>query len=410
MTAQLTIGIIGAGPAGMMAALEASRRGARVLLFDTNPMVGRKLLVTGNGRCNITNVHAAPGRYACADPAFLEAAFGICGHRETVARLHELAIPTYCLPDGWCYPVSDSAAAVRQTFEAALDLAGVEVRLQTKISDLRAEGGRIVLTVGGGPNTLAVDRAIVATGGMAYPALGSKGDFFSILERLGHTVAPIRPALAPIEADVRAFHKLQGVRLDVGLSLIEGNRALGATVGNLMFTQSGFSGPAPMDLSHLVSARPGTDLTLSIDLLACTRDTLLDLIARKRSEPVPVSVILSSVMPPKIPPVVLPMAGLAADARLSGLSDAELQRLLDLLGHLTARVKGTGGFKAAQVSSGGVPVTEVDPRTMASRIVPGLHFAGEVLDVIGPCGGYSLQWAWTSGVVAGMGVAEGNLT
>lgn len=404
--ARMHIGVIGAGPAGIMAALEAARHGARVTVFDTNAVVGRKILVTGNGRCNITNVHAAPEKYACSAPEFLRVVLSRFGHAETVARLHDLGIPIYSTPDGWCYPLSESAANVAEALAAALDLAGVEVRLQTKIADIRPERRGIALTIGGGPHAQTFDRVIVACGGKAYPALGSRGDLFPVLEALGHRVAPIRPALAPLTADVRRFHKLQGVRLDVALTLYEGDRVIGRTVGNLMFTQYGFSGPAAMDLSHLVSARTGARLTLEINLLPHTRAALEDLLARKRREPFPVRVALGAVLPEKIPPFVMAVAGVRSDANLSDLSEAERARLMETLTSLTARVTGTRGFDFAQVSTGGVPLGEVDPATMASRIVPRLYFAGEVLDVVGPCGGYNLQWAWTSGAIAGAGAAE----
>lgn len=400
------IGIVGAGPAGIMAALEAARLGARVTLFDTNDVVGRKILVTGNGRCNITNVHAAPEKYVCADREFLRAAFARFGHAETVARLREIGVLTFAMPDGWCYPLSESAATVAETLAAALDAAGVELRLQTRVAGIGADKRGIALSIGGGPHGETFDRVVVACGGKAYPALGSTGSLFPALERLGHTVAPIHPALAPLAADVKRLHRLQGARLDVGVTLREGNRILGETAGNLMFTQTGFSGPAAMDLSHLVSARPGADLTLSIDLLHFHRAALEDLVARKRKDAVPVRVILGAVLPDKVPPVALSLAKLSSAARMSDLSDAEWARLMDILGHLTAKVTGTRGFQFAQVSTGGIPVSEVDPATMASRRVPGLHFAGEVMDVIGPCGGYNLQWAWTSGAIAGAGAAH----
>ena len=406
MSGRPHIGIAGAGPAGIMAALEASRLGARVTLFDTNAVVGRKILVTGNGRCNITNACAAPEKYVCADREFLRAAFDRFGHAQTVARLHELGVLTYATPDGWCYPLSESAATVAETLAAALDAAGVELRLQTSIAGIRADKGGIALSIGGGPHVETFDRVVVACGGKAYPALGSTGSLFPALERLGHTIAPIHPALAPLTADVKRFHKLQGVRLDAGLTLSEGERVLGRAAGNVMFTQTGFSGPAAMDLSHLVSARPGADLTLSIDLLHFHRAALEDLIARKRRDAMPVRAILGAVLPEKIPPVALGLAKISSDARMSDVSDAERARVMDTLTHLTAKVTGTRGFQFAQVSTGGIPVSEVDPQTMASRIVPGLHFAGEVMDVIGPCGGYNLQWAWTSGAVAGAGATN----
>ncbi|MBC7254903.1 MAG: aminoacetone oxidase family FAD-binding enzyme [Chloroflexi bacterium] len=408
------IAIVGAGPAGIFAALAARERGARVSLLDTNETVGRKLLVTGNGRCNITNVHASAERYVCADRAFVATALGLFGHPQTVARLRDLAILTYATPDGWCYPLSESAATVVAAFEAALRLAGVEIHLKTKVSDLAPVGGKWQLTIGGGPHKMEADRVIVSSGGKAYPALGSKGELFPVLERLGHHIEPVYPALVPLTAQMRTFHKLQGVRLDAGLRLYEGDRLLGEAVGNLLFTSTGLSGPAAMDLSHLVSTRPEAArqgaLRVEIDLLAYHRGALEDLIARQRQRPVPLAVILGAVLPAKVPPFLLEMAGLSPEATLAATPKDRLEHLLYLAGHLSTQVTGTRGLQFAQVSTGGVNVREVDPRTMASRLWPGLYFAGEVLDVIGPCGGFNLQWAFTSGALAGAAAAEEDRT
>jgi predicted Rossmann fold flavoprotein len=408
------VGIIGAGPTGMMAALEAAKRGTRVLLFDSNPMVGRKLLVTGNGRCNLTNANVAADRYTCADPAFLEQALAKFGHEHLIAALRELGIPTYATHDGWCYPLSNSAATVVDTFAVALKLAGVEVHLRHKITHIRRSKGKFALEadVPDGARTYTVERVVVAAGGKAHPALGSKGECFPLLEELGHTVVPVYPALVPIRAEVKQFHKLQGVRLDVGLALYQGDKKLGETVGNLLFTQFGFSGPASMDLSHLVSTHLGSghegpSLRLTLNLIPYHLKELRQLVARRRAEPIPVRVVLGAVLPVKIPPVFLPLAGLSPDVRLNQISNRDLEKLLDLLTGISVKVKGTRSFKFSQLSTGGVPVTEVIPSTMASRRVKGLYLAGEVLDVVGPCGGYNLQYAFTSGAIAGMAAGGG---
>lgn len=403
MSGALRIGIVGAGPAGIMAALEAARLGAQVLLFDTNDIVGRKLLVTGNGRCNISNTNVHARRYTCADPHFVEALLASFRHHETITYLHDLGIPTYATSDGWCYPLSNSAASVAAILAAALETAGVVLHLKTKISDVIPTHHGFTLVAGGPDHTYSVDRVIVATGGKAYPALGSKGTFFPVLQRLGHTIAPIYPALVPLNADMRALHKLQGVRLDVRLTLLEQGVPLGSAVGNMMFTQSGLSGPAAMDLSHLVSTRPGHPLTAWVDLLPYSRDVLVEILRRKRSQPWPLTAALNAVLPAKMPPAMIALAGLPQDVRLDELDQKALDKLLYLLAHLEIRVLGTRGFQHAQLSTGGVPVTEVEPYTMASRRVVGLHLAGEVLDVVGPCGGYNLQFALSSGVLAGRG-------
>jgi hypothetical protein len=401
-----TVGIVGAGPAGSMAALEAARLGAQVLLFDSNDRVGRKLLVTGNGRCNISNSQARAKRYTCADRAAVGEALSLFGHAETVARLRELGVLTYLTPDGWCYPVSESAAAVADTLAAAITLAGVEVHLKRQVEDLHPVSDGWQIKVSGGSKTHAVERVVVATGGKAYPALGSTGAFLAVLERLGHTIQPVLPALAPLTADMRPWHKLQGVRLDAMLRLLQGERQLGESFGNLMFTQTGLSGPAPMNLSHLVSTRPGEALVLEINLVHSHLKALEELIARYRHQAMPLAVLLGAVLPAKMPSVLLPLAELSEKITMETVSDADLKRLLNLITHLRLTVTGTRGLREAQLSTGGVPITEVVAASMASRLVPGLHLAGEVLDVIGPCGGYNLQWAFTSGALAGRGAAS----
>jgi len=312
-----------------------------------------------------------------------------------------LGIPTYATPDGWCYPLSNSAATVADALAAALDLQGVQVHLQTKISDVRRQGRRFRLLVGGPDQTIPVDRLIVATGGKAYPALGSKGAFFSVLERLGHHVEPVLPALAPVNADVRRLHKLQGVRLDVEASLYRGSQLLASTTGNLMFTQSGFSGPAAMDLSHWVSRHKGEPLQLCIDLLALHHGALDQHVQRMRRTRLPITVALGSVLPIKLPPVLLDLVGLDQAITLAEASDADLSHLWDVMRRLCVDVTGTRGFKFCQLSTGGVPLSEIDGDSMQSRVVSGLYLAGEVLDVVGPCGGYNLQFAMASGVMAG---------
>ncbi len=405
MTSGPRVGVIGAGPAGIMAALEAAGQGARVLLFDTNPMVGRKLLVTGNGRCNISNTQAAAARYATDDPAALGLILERCGPGQVLQRLAELGIPTYATADGWCYPLSDSAATVADALAAALALAGVRVHLQTLVSDLVPRARGLELVTGG--QRERVDRVVVATGGKAHPALGSKGRFLDVLARLGHTILPVLPALTAIDCDMRPLHKLQGVRLDAGLALYSGEELLGRTLGNVLFTQTGLSGPAAMDLSYLVSTHADEPLTARLDLLALHRQALLDLLERLRGQAWPLGVALGAVLPAKAPPVMLALAGIPAERTLAQASDAEIERLMTLLGRVELRVTGVRGFQFAQLSTGGVPLAEVAPDTLESRRAPGVHLAGETLNVMGPCGGYNLQFAWATGMLAGRAAAAG---
>ena len=394
----------------MAAALQAAWQGAPVTLIERNAVPGRKLLVTGSGRCNITNAAVTPARYACADEAWLAALFNRFGVPDLLDMLARIGVPVYHTSDGWYYPLSNSAQGVADAFAAALQQAGVELLLDTRVTGIHARGGGFALDLQGpqGARQAAFERVILAAGGKAYPALGSRGELFPALERLGHTVTPKRPALAPVLAELGGLRPLQGVRLDVGASLWQGQTLLAHTAGNLIFTEWGLNGPAVMDLSHHVSARPGAALSLSLNLLEFHQAAFDDLLRRKRGEPFPLRVLLGAFFPPKVAPLFLRLAGLSPEALLNQVDPPALERLLALLRDTRLAVKGVRDFEYCQVSAGGVPVAEVDARTQESRRVAGLYLCGETLDVVGPCGGYNMQFAFSSGAVAGLAASRGS--
>ena len=398
-----TVTIVGAGPAGMSAALFAARNNVQVRLIDSNPNVGRKLLVTGSGRANLTNQRMDASRFTCADPAWMRALLGKFGYTELIEFLKSIGVLTFSTPDGWCYPVSESAQTVVDAFRNALDIEKVDLILNTGVASINKHGKSFNLTLDSGEGK-ECENVVIAAGGKAYPTLGSRGKLFSSLEKLGHIVFPLTPALAPVTCDMRPYKKLIGVRLDAKASLYERNKLLVETTGNLIFTQWGLNGPAVMDLSHYVSSRPGSNLELRLDLLHIHKQKLRDLFENQHSTPTPVRVLLGAVLPPKVPPVVLSIAGLLPDLSINKMRKEQIENLFNLLTNLPFKVTGVRGFEFCQVSAGGVPVSEVDPLTMRSQIVPGLSLVGETLDVVGPCGGYNLQFAFSSGAIAGMNI------
>lgn len=387
----------------MAAALQAAWHGAEVALFERNAAVGRKLLVTGSGRCNLTNDAARAEAYTCADTAWMETLLAGFGRRDLLDMLGEIGVLAHKTSDGWYYPISESAAAVVDAFNSALERAGVHLRLESQVTAIRAAGRGLVVHYlrGGREAEEPFERVIVAAGGKAYPSLGSRGELFAVLAGLGHTVLPLRPALAPVLAELGSLKPLQGQRLDVGATLWRGSQRLAATRGNLIFTEWGLNGPAVMDLSHQVSAHPGERLELSLDLLAFFNEEYDQLLAAKRSSDLPLRVLLEAFFPPKVAHAYLKNNRLDPDLALRQASDGGLARLTAALRDTRLAVKGVRDFEYCQVSAGGVPVTEADPRTLESRIVPGLYLCGETLDAVGPCGGYNLQYAFSSGALAG---------
>jgi predicted Rossmann fold flavoprotein len=268
--------------------------------------------------------------------------------------------------------------------------------------------GGITLTIekDGRRQTADFERAILCAGGSAYPTLGARGELFGGLASLGHMVLPQRPALAPLLADAGALKALRGLRFDACAVLLADGRRLAETHGNLIFTDWGLNGPAVMDLSHHVQALPGAALTLALDFTAFFKPQYEALLARARSEGLPAHVLLNAFFPPKAGQVFLKAAGISADAALDKPDEQALRRLNATLTDSRLKVKGTRGFEFSQLSAGGVPVTEADPLTLASRTVPGLFLAGETLDVVGPCGGFNLQFAFSSGALAGLAAAQ----
>ena len=393
----IELAIVGAGAAGTLAAIEAASRGARVNLYDTNARVGRKLLITGNGRCNLSNHRAAAERYTCADPQALATALQAFGVDQTLALFGELGIPPMPLPMAGAIPLRLGRRWPHGRAPRRARRAGAPAD-QGGRSQAHGAGWALALR----PRKVGACRPRHCGLWRAAYRPGLKGELWPVLERLGHSMAPARPALAPIVADVRHLQPLQGVRLDVTSSLWLGGAVLACTRGNIMFTQYGFSGPAAMDLAHLVPRHPAQALTLQLDLLDGQRD-LLRALAEARPA-APLSLALAGLLPLKLAQALPGLHGLSGEARASVLLDGDL--LADI-GLLRLQAKGTRDLKEAQLSSGGVPLTEIEPLTMASLRAPGLYACGEVLDVVGPCGGYNLQWAWTSGVLAGRAAAGG---
>jgi len=400
------IAVIGAGPAGIFAALQAARSDNEVHLLDSNQQVGRKLLVTGSGRCNITSRDLIPARYSSSKPDFVRRVLEKFDQNRLLDYLNELGIYSYSTDDGWVYPISNSAANVVSLLLAHLNAARVNLHPGTIVTDIQPDPNGFFLFSDPGFFPTVFDRVIIASGGKAYPELGSRGTLFPVLAHLGHTVQPIFPALAPILTDRKPIQKLKGVRLDAGVKLFARNKLLGETIGNIIFTDWGINGPGVMDISHLAAQNPNLDNYLVLDFLLPHGKDFSMPKENRNLKAIAFSVLLGSALPAKLVQLIFTNLNVPLDASMEELGERNVRRILQGLTEFKVQVKGTRGFEFSQASTGGVYPGEVDEESLQSRLLPGIFFAGEVLDVVGPCGGYNLQWAFSSGFLAGCSAGQ----
>ena len=397
-----TIVVIGGGAAGMVAALTAAEiPGRRVVLLERQQRVGRKLLATGNGRCNLTNTGAAPENYHGENPDFAVPALAAFPPRAALEFFHGLGLVTTEEYGGRVYPLSNAAGSVVDVLRFALEARGVELKTACPARELkRDKGGFLVITDG---ETLRADKLIVACGGAAGAKLGGVADGYELLKQLGHKRTALYPALVQLTTAPEYPRALKGVRADCALRLLAGDAILARSAGELQFTETGVSGPAAFDLSR-AAATGGKGLAISADFFKdYDGETVLSLLrARKKALPeLSAAEILTGMLHNRLGRMLVKYAGLNANTPLAALADGELRKLARACKDFTLALTGTEGFDSAQVTAGGVKTSGFNPETLESWFVPGLFACGEVLDIDGDCGGFNLQWAWASGRMAG---------
>ena len=396
----------------MMAAIKAAEGGANVILFEKMPRVGRKLGITGKGRCNLTNtadveeiVKNLPG-----NGKFLYSALKNFTSADTVNFFESLGVKTKIERGGRIFPVSDDATEVIDALLKKMTVLGVEVKTNSPVTEILAENKKIVGVLSGG-KIFKADAVILATGGASYPATGSTGDGFKFAKRLGHTITEILPALVPLEVEENT-KSLQGLSLkNVSVKLLADGRKISELFGEMLFTHFGVSGPVILTLSRQ-AARLLSDkkfVELEINLKPALTIEQLDARILRDFDKFKGKILKNSLhelLPAKLIPIILDRAFLDENKRVDEITAAERRRLLEILRGLPFTIIKTRPLEEAIVTSGGVSVKEINPKTMESKIVSGLYIVGEVLDVDGFTGGYNLQAAWATGNAAGKAISN----
>ena len=410
--------VIGGGAAGLMAAGQAALGGAEVLLLEKMSRPARKLRITGKGRCNLSNTEPIPQFIEHFNEGrFLRQCLARFSCSDLLDLFEQLGVPTVTERGGRVFPASGQAQDVVDALVRWISQAGVTLRTGVPAGLVRVEGGRVtgVTAPPGGAGQERVYRGaavIVATGGASYPATGSTGDGYRMAQAVGHTVVPIRPALVPLDTRGNVAARLQGLSLrNARVSVLVEGEVCQSLFGEMLFTHFGVSGPVILSMSRMMvdALRLGKSVTLSIDLKPALDEEKLDarllrdLAAQGKRQ---YQTLLKGLLPRKLIPVCIEQTGISPTKVASQITAQDRGRLREWLKQFRLDVTRYRSFKEAIITAGGVDTREIDPRTMASRQVEGLYFAGEVLDLDADTGGYNLQAAFSTGWVAGRAAAE----
>lgn len=403
--------VVGGGAAGMMAAVFAARNGQNVQLLEKNEKLGKKLFITGKGRCNITNAADIEDLFTAviSNPKFLYSGFYSFTNQQVIDFFEELGVRTKIERGERVFPVSDHSSDVIAAFSRELKSLGVSVSLHTEVKELLCEQDKVcgVLLTNG--KKMKADAVIVATGGISYPSTGSTGDGYRFAKETGHRVTELLPSLVPMEVRQWYAKELQGLSLrNIEIRITDGKKKLYEEFGEMLFTHYGVTGPVILSASSVVGKTlRKKELTLHIDLKPALSDEQLDKrILREfdANHNKQYKNSIDSLFPAKLKPVMIELSEIEPEKKVNEITKEERQRLVHLIKDFTMTLTGLRGYNEAIITKGGVSVKEIDPGTMESKIIKGLYFAGEVLDLDAVTGGYNLQIAWSTGYLAGINV------
>ena len=398
-----TVGIIGAGASGMMAAITAKTHGANVFLIEHKDRVGKKILSTGNGRCNFTNIVQTKGCYRSDDPSFPSHALSQFTVSDTISFFLKLGIYSKN-KNGYLYPNSEQASSVLDVLRMEIERLKINVYTDTNVKHIKkSQKGFQIQTDG---KRFSCDSLILATGSKAAPVTGSDGSGYDLAKSFGHHFVPVLPALVQLKCKEKFHKNLAGVRTQAKVSVYADDTYIAEDTGELQLTKYGISGIPVFQISRFASRAlyEKKRVTVELDFMPDFDDSAFESFLNTRIEARPdktLETFFIGLFPSKLASTWISESQINRTKQVGKLTSSELHKLLQLVKHFHTNVVDTNGFEAAQICCGGVQTDELNPDTLESQLVDGLYFAGEIIDVDGICGGYNLQWAWSSGYVAG---------
>jgi len=392
--------IVGGGASGILAAIVAKRNGSNVTILEKNPRIGKKILATGNGRCNYTNIKASKDAYN--HPDFVHTILNQFSASDALVFFEELGIAPKIEDYGKAFPLSEQATSIIDVFLYELHRLEINIITEVTVNSIEKKGNKFQIKTASGQHYQA-DKVIIATGGKAMPSTGSDGLGYPLARKLGHHVTTIFPALVKLTLSSPYLKQLDGVKISSKVQLVNKNQLIQEEFGDILFTKYGISGPTILDISRKANELLIQKESPKINVI------LIDSIPRKEIEirfqkfsDKPVDFSLIGLINKRLISALIKEAGInKQNTLISDLSFSEIQKLISLLFSWEFNITGSKGFEDAQVTAGGVDISEVNSETLESKLVSGIYFTGELLDIDGLCGGYNLQWAWSSGYVAG---------
>ncbi len=397
--------IIGGGPSGIAAALHLRQlTNNEIIILDANPQIGKKLSATGNGRCNITNINIKSENYFSRNFSDISSVITKYTPEKIREFLDDIGIPTVITEGGWVYPSSFSASNVNEIFKGQLEASGITVISNYLASKICKENNHFIVSSENPKQTIICDQIIIASGSKAYPQLGSHTEILQELEKFGHKIIPFLPALSPIVLKNNPFKSIQGVKIDACISVLKNGTKLGCTTQNIIFTEFGLNGPGVMNISHLINPLSSPSYILKINFIPLkVKNTIIETFYHQINKNIPYLNIFLSILPEKLSLFFFDFWNLPLKVFCNQIDPSLFMKHLHDLETYIVAVESIKSFNFSQACSGGIDLHEINIQTMESLKCKNLYFAGEALDVVGPCGGYNLNWAIASGLNAADG-------